>query len=174
MRRVQADAAILDVSIEGANGLELLKHLRAEHPRLALLVLSVHEEAIYGPRALRAGAQGYVMKRESDEVLLEAIRKILAGEVYVSPELGRNLLYRIVLHDEAGGKSPIASLSDRELEVLELVGKGLASRDIADKLHIIMKTVGSHRLYIREEPGLAHTSELIRSAVQWAEEQKNM
>jgi len=174
LRRVQADAAILDIAIEGANGLELVKHVRAEHPGLAILVLSVHDESIYGPRALRAGAQGYVMKRESDDVLLTAIHKVLAGEVYVSPALAGNLLYRVVYQHDAADKSQIASLSDRELEVLELVGQGLPSRDIGEKLHISVKTVESHRLHIREKLGLAHASELVRFAIQWAEEQKGM
>ena len=174
LRQIPADAVILDVAIEGANGLELVKHLRAEHPHLVLLVLSVHDEAIYGPRALRAGAHGYVMKRECDDVLLQAIREVLAGKVFVSPALGRNLLYRVVFHDEAGGKSQIASLSDRELEVLELVGQGLPSREIAEKLHISVKTVESHRLHIKEKLGLAHASDLIRFAIQWAEEQKGV
>jgi len=174
LRRVKADAAILDVAIEGANGLELVKHLRAEHPHMALLVLSVHEESVYGPRALRAGAQGYVMKREADDVLLQAIHKVLAGELFVSAALGRDLLYRIVSHDETAGKSPIASLSDRELEVLELVGQGLASRDIAGKLRISLKTVESHRLRIKEKLGLAHASELIQFAIRWEEDQKGV
>jgi DNA-binding NarL/FixJ family response regulator len=172
LRRVQADVAILDIAIEGANGLELIKHLRAEHPNLALLVLSVHDESVYGTRALRAGARGYVMKREADEVLFQAIRKVLDGEVFVSEALSRDLLYRIAFHNEGGGKSPIASLSDRELEVLDLVGHGLATRDIARKLHISVKTVESHRLNLRVKLGLAHASELIRFAVQWMEEQK--
>ena len=171
LRRVQADAVILDVAIQGANGLELVKHLRAEHPDLPMLVLSVHDESVYGLRALRAGAQGYVMKRESDDVLLKAIHKVLAGELFVSPALAGNLLYQVVFHEEAGGKSQIASLSDRELEVLDLIGKELASRDIGDKLHISVKTVESHRLHIREKLGLAHASDLVRFAIQWAEEQ---
>lgn len=172
LRSMQADAAVLDVAIEGANGLELVKHLRTEHPHLALLVLSVHDENIYGPRALRAGAQGYVMKREADDVFLQAIHKVLAGEVYVSPALADNLLYRVVFRNEADSKSQIASLSDRELEVLDLIGRGIPSRDIADKLHISVKTVETHRLHIKEKLGLTHASELVRFAIQWAEEQK--
>jgi DNA-binding NarL/FixJ family response regulator len=171
LRRVPADAVILDVAIEGANGLELVKHLRTEHPHLALLVLSVHDELIYGPRALRAGAHGYVMKRESDEMLLQAIHVVISGKVFVSPALNRELIYRIACQDE-GDKSRIAALSDRELEVLALVGKGLSSGDIAEKLHISVKTVETHRLHIKEKLGMAHASELIRFATQWAEQQQ--
>jgi DNA-binding NarL/FixJ family response regulator len=172
LRSIEAHAAVLDVAIEGANGLELVKHLRAEHPHLALLVLSVHNESVYGPRALRAGAQGYVMKREADDVFLQAIHKVLAGEVYVSPALAGSLLYRVVFHNDGDGKPQIASLSDRELEVLDLIGQGMPSREIAEKLHISVKTVETHRLHIKEKLGLPHASEVVRFAIQWAEEQK--
>jgi len=171
LRRIEADAVILDVAIEGANGLELVKHLRAEHPDLPMLVLSVHDESVYGLRALRAGAQGYVMKRESDEVLLKALHKVLGGEVFVSAALANDLLYRVVYHEDGNGVSQIGSLSDRELEVLELVGQGLSSREIEDKLHISVKTVESHRLHIREKLGLPHSSDLIRFAIQWVEQE---
>jgi DNA-binding NarL/FixJ family response regulator len=171
LRRVDADAAILDIGIEGANGLELVKHLRAEHPDMKLLVVSVHDEVVYGPRALRAGAHGYVMKRESDVMVLEALRSVLAGKVFVSPALGSNLLYRVAFHDNNGaGKSPISSLSDRELEVLELVGQGLGTRDIAGKLNISIKTVECHRLHLKEKLGIANATELVRFATQWAEQ----
>jgi DNA-binding NarL/FixJ family response regulator len=172
LRYARADAAIIDISIEGANGLELIKRLRADHPRMGLLVLSVHDELIYGPRALRAGAQGYVMKRESDHVLLQALHKVLAGEVFVSPALGRDLLYRTEFHGGSAGESPIACLTDRELEVLQLIGKGLASRQITEKLHIRLKTVESHRLHLKKKLGLSHPSELVHFALQWMGEQK--
>jgi len=172
LREIRADAVVLDVALEGANGLELLKHLRAEHPHLALLVLSMHDESVYGLRALRAGASGYVMKRESDEVLLQAIQQVLAGEVFVSAALSRELIYRVARHDEMSNHSPISALSDRELEVLALIGDGQSTRDIAGHLHISIKTVESHRLHIKEKLGLPHASDLIRFAVQWAEEQK--
>src|SRR4051812_11822522 len=174
LRQVRADAVVLDVAIEGANGLELLKHLRAEHPHLALLVLSMHDESVYGLRALRAGASGYVMKRETDDVLLKALRQVLAGEVFVSAALSRELIYRVARHDDTASQSPIAALSDRELEVMALIGQGQSTRNIADSLHISIKTVESHRLHMKEKLGLPHASDLIRFAVQWVEEQRGL
>jgi len=170
LRRVEADAVILDVAIEGANGLELVKHLRTEHPHLALLVLSVHDELIYGPRALRAGANGYLMKRESDDLLLQAVRQVLSGKVFVSPALNRELIHRVTSQGEPG-KSRLEALSDRELEVLALVGQGLSSIDIAENLHISVKTVETHRLHVKEKLGIGHASELVRFATQWVEGQ---
>ena len=174
LRHVHADAVILDVAIEGTNGLELLKHLRSEHPHLALLVLSMPDEAVYGLRSLRAGASGYVMKREPDEVLLAALRHVLAGEVFVSAALSRELIYRVARHDDVVTQSPIAALSDRELEVMALIGQGQSTRLIASALHISIKTVESHRLHIKEKLGLPHAADLIRFAVQWTEEQKGV
>jgi DNA-binding NarL/FixJ family response regulator len=167
LREEEADVAVIDISLPGANGIELLKHIKAEHPKLPVLVVSAHDEDQYALRALRAGASGYVMKREAADVLVAALRRVLAGQVYVSGAFGEQLIFRTVKAGENGAASPLDTLSDRELEVLELIGRGKSSRDIADALHLSVKTIESHRLHIKEKLGCKSAPEMVRFACDW-------
>ena len=166
LRRIKADAVVIDISLPGSDGIELLKHLRSEHPHLPLLVISAHDEKVYALRALRAGAAGYLMKNEGEDCLIPALRKALAGEVWVSPAFGEQNIYKVVHGAEAGG-NPLDGLSDRELEVLRLIGAGKSTQEIADLLHLSVKTVESHRLHIKEKLALQTSTELVRFAHEW-------
>jgi DNA-binding NarL/FixJ family response regulator len=161
------DLVIVDISLNGGDGIELVKDLKATHPKLPTLVVSMHDEVLYAERALRAGALGYVMKRAGTGEVLEAIRHALVGEVYVSPDMKNRLLLRL-----AGlptpEMSPLAQLSDRELEVYRLTGDGLNLRQIAKQLKISTSTVESHRARIKEKLGLSTAAELVRHALQWS------
>jgi DNA-binding NarL/FixJ family response regulator len=171
LREIQPDIVVLDVSLQGCNGIELLKHLATEHPNLPVLVLSMHDERHYALRALRAGAGGYVMKREHVDNFVAALRRVLAGKIYVSEALSEQLIHQALRGNNKEASSPIDLLSDRELEILQLVGQGRSSRDIAEQLHLSTKTVESHRLRMKEKLGLKSASELVRFAISWIEEQ---
>ena len=168
LRTFSADLAVIDVSLNGTNGIELIKQIRNEHPRLPILVLSMHDESLYALRAVRAGAGGYIMKREAPDLLLTAVRKVLGGEVYLSPALERSAR---PAEDPAAAANPIDALSDRELEVLDLVGQGHHTRDIAQRLDLSSKTIETHRLNMKDKLGLKTAPELIRYAVNWVRSQ---
>lgn len=168
LRELEADAAVLDVSLQGANGIELLKQIHAEHPDLPALMLSMHDEKHYALRSLRAGASGYIMKREDVDTFLGALRRVIAGEIVVSSTFGQELIYRVVQCGNNQDDSPINVLTDREAEVLQLIGQGRSSREIADLLHLSVKTVESHRLHMKEKLRLRSAAELLRFAVDWA------
>jgi DNA-binding NarL/FixJ family response regulator len=167
MRKIRPDAAVVDISLPGSNGIELIKNLRAEHESLAILVLSMHDESLYAVRALKAGAFGYLSKRESAETFLAALRKVLAGEIHVSPEFGNQLLSKAIRGGGAAMSNPIDALSDRELEVLHLIGEGKSTNRIAETLGLSIKTIESHRLKMKDKLGFETASELIRFAVEW-------
>jgi DNA-binding NarL/FixJ family response regulator len=161
---------IVDVSLDGNNGVELMKNLSARWEGLPILAYSMHDEAIYAERALRAGAKGYVMKQSEPEALLEAIRQILKGKIYLSGPMSDRLLGRLV---RAGSTaevtaSPIDKLSDRELEVLELLGKGMGTSQIADKLCLSVKTIETYREHLKQKLNLASGQELLRYAIEWS------
>lgn len=169
MEDVEPDLALVDVSLEGMNGIELTKHIVAEHPGTLVLVVSMHDESLYGERSLRAGARGYLMKRDARTRVVDAIRRVLSGGFYVSEELSTQILTQF--HGRPGhrGTSTVETLSDRELEVFELVGRGRSTRDIAELLHISPKTVESHRNRIKDKLAVDSMPELMRKAVQWVE-----
>ncbi|CAM3307582.1 response regulator transcription factor [Rhodothermus bifroesti] len=168
--KVQPDLAIVDISLPGMSGLELIKHLQAWKQHLPVLVISRHDEALYAERAIRAGARGYVMKVEAVEVIVKAVRRVLAGGLYVSEELSERLLLSMTGHRRAlETRSPVELLSDRELEVFELTGRGLTTREIAERLHLSVKTVESYRARIKAKLGLRTAAELMQHAVQWVE-----
>jgi DNA-binding NarL/FixJ family response regulator len=172
IRRTPVDLAIVDIGLHGsANGIELTKSIKAENPGLPVLVLSMHDETLYADRALRAGARGYLMKREALDSVIAAVRTVLRGEIYVSPSMQKRM---IAEHVGAGGqaKSPIEKLTDRELEVLQLIGEGNDVRDIAEKLHLSAKTVEAHRAHIKEKLNLTNAREVARFAVQWVDQQQ--
>jgi DNA-binding NarL/FixJ family response regulator len=160
------DIVILDISLNGPDGLAVLKDIRLSHPSLPVLVLSMHDESLYAERVLRAGANGYIMKQEATERVLVAIRRIRAGEVYVSDRIAKRLLRQMV-SSPADGKSPIEALTDRELAVFRLIGQGRGTREIADDLHVSIKTVESYQAHIKEKLVLKNARELAQHAFQW-------
>jgi DNA-binding NarL/FixJ family response regulator len=160
------DILILDISLNGRDGLGLLKDLRTKIPDLPVLVLSMHDELLYAERALRAGAQGYIMKQEASGKVLAALRRILGGEIYVSEKIANRMLQGYI-GAKGAGPSSIADLSDRELEVFRLIGEGLSTREIAERLGISAKTVESYQAHIKEKLSLRNARELLQHAVQW-------
>ena len=171
LRKIKADVAVIDISLPGANGLELIKHLRVEHPELLLLVVSAHDEQLYALRALRAGASGYVMKTEAESTFMAALQKVLAGGVYVSDSFGDQLIYKVARSDQSTSASPLDALSDREMEVLQLIGESKSTKQIAAELKLSVKTVESHRLHIKEKLGLATSTDLVRFALDFVSHQ---
>jgi DNA-binding NarL/FixJ family response regulator len=166
MREQSPDIALVDINLPGANGLELIKLMLAERPKLRVLVVSMHDESLYALRSLRAGAKGYLMKAEALEHIAPAIRKVAAGDIYVTPRFRDRLVFQAIQSLEGMG-SPVDPLSDRELEVLRFLGKGLGTRDIARTLHLSVKTIETHRAHIKEKLGFKEAAEMIRFAIDW-------
>ena len=164
---LKPDVAIIDLSLKGGSGLELIKQIRAQALKLKLLVFSMRDEGIYAERALRAGADGYITKEEGTEKAIEAIRVLMQGKRYVSGKLAEKMMDKLV-GQSTGAEMAVEALSDRELEVLELIGNGLGSREIAEKLHLSIKTIESHREHIKAKLGLTRAPELVSYAFNWA------
>jgi len=164
------DVCVVDLSLTGIDGIEFVKRARARFPDLRMIILSMHDETLYAERALRAGAMGYIMKRESTEKLLKAIRQVLAGEVSVSERTSGRVLRRLVGGDSEVKISAVEALTDRELGIFRLIGEGLGTRQIADRLHLSIKTIESHRANIMRKLDLSASTELVRRAVQWMSE----
>ena len=159
------DVALVDVSLGGTSGLDLLKELKERAPKLAVLVVSMHDELLYADRSLRAGAAGYVQKDEASDAIVRAIRTVAGGGMYVSEAVSNYLVQRWAMNGASRDDSPLAGLSDRELHVLELMGRGLGTRAIAEQLHISVKTVESYRARLKEKMNLRSGTELVRFAV---------
>jgi len=168
---LKPDIVILDISLEGPDGIEVLKNLRITHARLPVLVLSMHDESLYAERALRAGANGYIMKQEATERVLEAVRRLPRGEVYVSNRVANKILQQCVGGSLPAKHSPIEGLTDRELEVFRFLGRGHGTRQIAGELHLSVKTVESYQAHIEEKLALKNGHELVQHAVRWANNQ---
>lgn len=167
VRRNDVDLAVIDISLEGGpDGIELTKAIRAERPRLPVLILSMHDETLYAERALRAGARGYVMKREALDQFITAVRTVLRGEIFISPSMSNRMVYDHI-HGASDSRSPVDRLSDRELEILQLIGKGQDVHDIARGLRLSEKTVEAHRAHIKEKLDLANAREVVRFATNW-------
>jgi len=166
------DILVVDISLNGPDGLDLLKNVRSRHPDLPVLILSMHDESIYAERALRAGAQGYIMKQEATEKVLVALRRILSREIYVSERIANRMLHRYIGNPSASKPSSIADLTDRELEVFRIIGEGHSTRQIAEELHISVKTVESYQSHIKEKLSLRSARELVQHAIQWSISQK--
>lgn len=160
------DLIIVDITMEGMNGIELIDQLQVHEFDFPVLVISVHDESLYAERALEAGAMGYIMKDEASENIIEAIETILGGGLYVSEQINANLLLRSVGRD-VKNKSPLEQLSNRELEVFELIGQGMTTEEIANTLFISPKTVGTHRRQIQDKLGIQTTAKLQQRAVLW-------
>lgn len=165
---LRPDIVVVDISLNGPDGLDLLKDLRTRYPELPVLILSMHDESIYAERALRAGAQGYIMKQEATEKVLVALRRILSHEIYVSERIANRMLQRYIGNPNAARASAVAYLTDRELEVFRLIGEGHSTRQIAEGLHISVKTVESYQAHIKEKLSLRSARELVQHAIQWS------
>jgi DNA-binding NarL/FixJ family response regulator len=165
--RYQPDILIVDISLNGPDGLDLLKNIRNSYPGLPVLILSMHDEATYAERALRARANGYIMKQEATEKVLVAVRRILNGEVYLSDRIANKLLRQYIGGASTALQSRLNALSDRELEVFRSIGEGRSTRQIADELHLSVKTVETYQAHLKEKLALRSGRELIQHAIQW-------
>ena len=166
---VRPDLVIVDLALGAEDGLDLVKMIRLRHPETPVLVLSMYEESLYAERCLKAGAMGYVSKRQLDDELLAALRALIRGETYLTAELQRCLVAKYAAGQGPGSESVPDALSDRELQVFRLLGEGLGTREIAEHLHLSTKTIESHREHIKKKLGLKCSTELVRRAVQWVE-----
>jgi len=163
------DIALVDVTLKGRDGVELMKELKVRYPELPVLMLSMHDESLYAERALRAGARGYIMKQETTDKVLVALRRILGGGVYVSEQMGARMLNHFVGRQTPSAATALERLSDRELQVFRLIGRGCGTRQIAEELHLGLTTIESHRANIKRKLELKTATELVQHAVQWVE-----
>lgn len=163
------DVAIVDISLKDSSGIELIKALKESQPEVLALVLSMHDESLYAERALRAGAKGYIMKRETTKKVIEAIRRILDGKLYISNAVAEAITARSVSVKLAASQSPVEQLSDRELEVFEMLGQGLGTRQIAETMRVSIKTVQAYCARVKEKMKLGSATELLREAIRWNE-----
>lgn len=163
---------LVDISLKEASGIELVKDAKIRYPDLPVLVLSMHDESFYAERVLRAGSRGYVTKEEATEKVLIAIRRVLAGEIYVSDKMASKMLSKLVDGRPGAEGFSLERLTDRELEVFELIGQGLSTRQIAKKLHLSIKTIESHRENIKRKLKLKNAAELLQHAIQWVQVEK--
>ncbi len=171
LREHQPDLAIVDISLSEENGLDLVKEIAAGPCRLPVLVLSLHDESVWAERAIRAGARGYVMKKEASESVISAIRNILNGKIHVSSDMMAHLLDKFQVNPEGSGAPTVDVLTDRELEVFRLIGSGLATREIASRMNLGIKTIGTYRDRIKQKLCIKNAAELTRRAVLWIEKE---
>lgn len=169
IEKTRPDAALIDLTLASGSGLELIKDLKAVCPQMAIVVLSMHDESTYAERALRAGARGYVMKREATKKVIVALQTVLEGELFVSEVFAKAMTEKLVEKRSLPADSIVAELSDRELQVFELLGQGMETRQIAEKLIIGMKTVQTYCGRMKEKLKVNSLNELMREAVRWAE-----
>lgn len=169
----QPDIVIADISLKSTHGLELVKDLQSRHPNLPVLVLSMHDESLYAERVLRAGAMGYITKQEATKKVLLAIRQVLSGEIYLSEKMSARMVHKLVVGRNQEHASPIERLTDRELEVFQLIGRGQGTRKIAEELHLGIKTVESYRARIKEKLKLEDGTQLLQQAIQWVHSLKD-
>jgi DNA-binding NarL/FixJ family response regulator len=161
------DVAVIDISLANESGLELIKHSVKQFPQVAVVVLSMHDEALYAERALRAGARGYVMKHETSKSVLASIRRVLAGDIYVSERIINRMALRLTASRRSVASSPVERLSDRELEIFRLLGQGRSPSEIAGDLNLSLKTVQAYCARAKEKFGVTSLTELLRAAIQW-------
>jgi DNA-binding NarL/FixJ family response regulator len=171
LRKHQPDLAIIDISLSEENGLDLVKEIAAGPCRIPVLVLSLHDESVWAERAIRAGARGYVMKKEASESVISAIRNILDGKIHVSSDMMAHLLDKFQVNPEGRGAPTVDVLTDRELEVFRLIGSGLATREIASRMNLGIKTIGTYRDRIKQKLCIKNAAELTRRAVLWIEKE---
>ena len=166
------DIAILDLSLSSGSGLELIKDIKTSQPGVAVLVLSMHDEMLYAERALRAGASGYIMKSEATQKVIQAVRAVLQGEIYIGSKVTSLMAKKQITGKGDDATLPLEQLSDRELEVFQLLGRGFSTRQISEHLHIGFKTIQSYSARIKEKLNLANINELMREAIRWQESQE--
>jgi DNA-binding NarL/FixJ family response regulator len=171
VEKLKPDLVLTDISLPGRNGLELIKDLQALRPALPVLVLSMHEESLYAGRALRAGARGYIMKRAGGDRLVEAIREVLRGRIALNPEMATHLLEEYSGRQSRSGRTALPHLTDREFEIIQLLGEAKSNREIADQLHLSIKTVEAHRMNLMRKLKLKNLPELLRFALQYFEKE---
>jgi DNA-binding NarL/FixJ family response regulator len=167
---LKPDLALVDISLEKTSGIELIKTLKAKHEELPILVVSMHDESLYAERALRAGAQGYIMKNQPIKIVRDAIFKVLAGDIFLSEKMSASVLARLLLGKKDEPVSPVDQLSDRELEVFQMLGEGKSSRQIAQDLNLTIPTIHSFRNRIKEKLQFGNSTELTLHAMQWVRE----
>jgi DNA-binding NarL/FixJ family response regulator len=169
IRESQPDLVTVDLALEESDGLDLVKELKKRHPEIPVLVISMHDEKVYAERSLRAGARGYVTKQQLDETVLVAIRRLLDGETYLSDKLETRLAAKFVDGRTLETDSPLEALSDRELQVFGLIGRGRTTRQIADTLRLSIKTIETHREHVKSKLALESSAALAQRAAQWVE-----
>lgn len=167
LEKQPVDLAIIDITLKTTNGVELMKHIRVLAPDLPVLVMSMHDESIYAERAMRAGARGYIMKQEASSKVLTAIRTVLTGELYLSDRMKERMLHRFVNNRKEKVGFSMDTLSDREMEVFQLIGNGYSTRQIASKLNLSVKTIDSYREHLKLKLQLDAGKDLVRYAIQW-------
>lgn len=167
IQRLKPDLAVVDITLKTTSGIELMKNVKALLPDLPVLIMSMHDESLYAERALRAGAKGYVMKHEASDRILTAIRSVIAGDLYLSEKMKEKMLHRLVRSRKNEVVFTIDTLSDREMEVFQLIGNGFGTRQIAEKLNLSVKTIDSYREHLKLKLRLEKGSDLVRHAIQW-------
>jgi len=163
------DLVIVDISLKDSNGIDLVTDINRHYEGLPLLVLSMYTEELYAERALLAGARGYIMKQEAIGVVVPAIRHVLAGHIYASQKVKENVFERLVSPGKSEDRSPLDILTNRELEVFRLLGEGLSTKEIADRINLSVKTIGTYRERIKEKLKIKHYTELVKIAVHWSQ-----
>ena len=165
------DLAIIDLTLKNSDGLELIKDIRSRWPKLRMLVVSMHDESLYAERVIRSGALGYITKQEATRNILAAIRRVLEGTIYLNEKIASHIISRLTAHGSAVAATPTELLSDRELQVFDMTGQGINTSEIADRLHVAIKTIETYRARIREKLKLKNASELLQSAISWTHKQ---
>lgn len=167
LKSANPDLIIIDISLKSCNGIDLIKQVRSRNSKIKMLIASMHDETLFAERVLHAGANGYINKQEATEKVIDAIRQVLDGHVFLSPEMNDRLIRGLVNGNSEPGAPAVAKLSDRELEVFESIGQGKSTREIAARLHLSVKTIETHREHIKSKLNLKNGAELNRHAVQW-------
>ncbi len=169
---LKPDMVIVDITLKDMSGIDLIKEVHKYHKGLPMLVISMHDESLYAERAFRAGAKGYVMKQEASESVVQAIRTVLSGGLHASRRVTENILTRFIEGPKEPVESPLQALTDREIEVFQLIGEGLSISEIGQRLHLSVKTIGTYRERIKEKLGLKNATELLRHALNWVEKER--
>ncbi|MBP7736818.1 MAG: response regulator transcription factor [Spirochaetes bacterium] len=168
--KLAPDIVIVDMTLKDMSGLELIRYVRERYPDLPVLVLSMHDESLYAERVLRAGARGYIMKQEMTDRVITGIRQVLAGKIFVSEAMAESLIGKATSKKTPAPMSPVDGLSDRELEIFTMIGRGVSRGEMAEKLNLSVKTVGTYREKIKEKLNLKNSAELVKCAVEWVKE----
>ncbi len=172
MIKIKPDMAIVDISLKDRSGIDLIKETKGHLPLMPIIVLSMHDEKMYAERALRAGAKGYIMKQEAPEIIIKAIRRVAQGNIYVSDEIATRIFSFILEGKPKIDATPVDLLTDRELEIFVLIGRGFSSRQVAGKLNVSVKTVENHRIHIKEKLNLKNAIELVQRATLWIQDEQ--